>query len=99
MADRMDVVCPRSYTTRDGEVKTAFSKIGVAFQTKNGWAIQFEALPLPQLEDGKLVTKALLMPPREQTDAPRSSGRGNAPPADFSDLRDDKIPFTAEWRG
>lgn len=95
MTDRLNIVSPRNYTTRDGEVKTAFTKIGVAFATKSGWALTFEALPLPSLNDkGVLETKVLLMPPRED-DGQRLARKG-AQPTDFSDLRggqDDDIPF------
>ncbi len=104
MTERLNIVSPRQYTTRDGEVKTAFTRIGVAFATKSGWALTFEALPLPSLNDkGVLETKVLLMPPRED-DAPRQTGRKGAQPTDFSDLRgavgpDDDIPFAPEWRG
>lgn len=87
MADRMDLLSTRSYTTRDGEVKTAFTKIGVAFATKNGgWSLSFEALPLPSLNDkGQLETRVLMMVPKPKSDAP---------PKDFSDIgAGDDIPF------
>jgi hypothetical protein len=90
MTDRLNIVSPRNYTTRDGEVKTAFTKIGVAYATKSGWALTFEALPLPSINDkGVIETKVLLMPPREDDagDKPRRSvSRSDEP-------RDDDIPF------
>lgn len=96
MTERLNIISPRQYTTRDGEVKTAFNKIGVAFATKNGgWSLTFEALPLPSINDkGVLETKVLLMPPRED-DGQRPARKG-AQPSDFSDLRggqDDDLPF------
>lgn len=68
MADRMDLLSARSYQ-KDGETKTAFTKIGVAFATKNGgWSLSFEALPLPSLSDkGTIETRVLMMSPREQS--------------------------------
>lgn len=104
MTERMNIVSPRQYTTRDGEVKTAFTRIGVAFPMKNGgWSLTFEALPLPSINDkGALETKVLLMPPRED-DGPRTTtNRKGAQPRDFSDLRgavgpDDDIPFAPSF--
>lgn len=78
MTERMDLLATRSYQ-KDGETKTAFTKIGVAFSTKNGgWSLSFEALPLPSLSDkGTIETRVLMMPPREQT--------GGGAPAKSSD--------------
>lgn len=85
MADRMELLTPR--TVGD---KTYFTKIGVAFPTKTGgWSLSFEALPLPQIREGKLETRVLMMAPKDNAPA-----RGKAPPADFSDLNNsDDIPF------
>lgn len=68
MTERLDIVAPRA--GKDG--RTYFTRIGVAFATKNGgWSLSFEALPLPTMNDqGQIETRALLMPPREKTDAP-----------------------------
>ena len=94
MTERLNIVSPRQYTTRDGEVKTAFTRIGVAFPTKNGgWSLTFEALPLPSLNDKGIVeTKVLLMTPRGEDDAPkqRSDNRGAVGP-------DDDIPFAPSF--
>lgn len=66
MAERMDAIVARDYVTRDGEAKTAFTRIGTAWPTKNGYRVVFDALPLPSLNDkGALETVVLLMPPRE----------------------------------
>lgn len=68
MSDRMDILATRSYTTRDGEVKTAFTRIGTAWATRNGgWQLVFDALPLAAMNDkGAVETRALMMPPKEQ---------------------------------
>lgn len=83
MANRMNIVTPR--TARDG--KTYWTKIGVAFETRDGWSLSFEALPLSSLnQDGQLECRALLMPPRDDSARPaqRSTAR--------DDLNDD-VPF------
>ena len=79
MTERMDILATRSYV-KDGETKTAFTKIGVAFATKNGgWSLVFEALPIASLSDkGTIETRALMMPPK---------GDGS------SKSRDDDSPF------
>lgn len=80
MADnqRMDLITAR--TVGD---KTYFSKIGIAFKnTKgDGWSLSFEALPIPQLRDGKIETRVLMMPPK-----PKDQPRGELPD-------DDSVPF------
>jgi hypothetical protein len=54
----------REYTNRDGEKKSAFTKIGAAFQTKNGgYQVVLDAFPAPV--DGQY--KILLMEPRQDT--------------------------------
>jgi hypothetical protein len=94
MAERMDIVCPRA----GGDGKTYYTKIGVAFATRNGgWSLTFEALPLPSIGDnGKLETRALLMPPRER-DAPQQTRQapqgGSRTRAPASDDLDDDVPF------
>ena len=35
-----------TYTTKDGEEKTRYHKMGVVMQTKNGLAIKIESLPI-----------------------------------------------------
>lgn len=95
----MDLLSTRSYTTRDGETKNAFTKIGVAFATKNGgWSLTFEALPLPSLNDkGQIETRVLMMPPRQDSDAPparRPARQVNDTGLNsFNDTMDDTIPF------
>jgi hypothetical protein len=88
----MDIVTPRE--GRDG--KTFWNKIGVAFETQNGgWALTFEALPIPTLKDGKLEVRALLMPPRDG-DA-RQTPRGEFAQRTAARARDDDyerdVPF------
>ena len=90
MPDRLDAMTARQYVDRNGETKTAWTRVGTAWATKNGgWSITFDALPLPSLNDkGALETRVLLMPPRE--DNARSA---RATPVS------DEVPFAPEWRG
>lgn len=100
----MDLLSTRSYTTRDGETKNAFTKIGVAFATKNGgWSLTFEALPLPSLNDkGQIETRVLMMPPRQDSDSPparQPARRGSVVFDPIAESMGDDIPFAPEWRG
>lgn len=89
MTNRLDAVVAREYE-RNGETKTSFKNIGVAFETRNGgWQVLLEAMPAPV--DGQF--KILLMPPRDRDAAPR----GGAPVNPGAAL-DDEIPFGPEVR-
>jgi hypothetical protein len=94
MSTRYDVIAPRTYKDRDGNDKTSFNRVGVAFPMKDrdGFNLTLEALPLQELDrDGRLVCRLMLMPPREQGDTPsRPAERRAAAPA--PDMNDD-IPF------
>ena len=99
MAQRLDALLARKYTTREGEEKTAFTKIGAAFPTRtgDGYSIVLDAMPAPDRETGQY--RILLMPPMERDgqqqgtrprpdrDDPRTGGG-----ARYDDL-DDQIPF------
>lgn len=89
MVDRMDLLATRPYQ-KDGETRTAFTKIGVAFATKNGgWSLSFEALPLPSLNDkGGIETRVLMMPPK-----PRDEANAHSPGGPSGASHDDDIPF------
>jgi hypothetical protein len=68
MSDRYDLCVGRSYES-NGERKTSWTKIGVMFKSRNGdgYDITLEALPLPELYEGKLRTsiKAFAPKPRD----------------------------------
>jgi len=93
MARRFDILSPRK--SRDG--KTYFTKIGVAFETKNGgYSLSFEALPIASLtDDGGIETRALMMEPRERDEAPRGNGTPPRRPASTPQRGelDDDVPF------
>lgn len=61
---RMDVLAPRKYTTRDGEEKSHWTNVGVAFETQTGWAVRLHCIPVPEKETGEVVF--MLMEPREK---------------------------------
>lgn len=93
MSNHYNVLMAREYTTKDGETKSAFTKIGVAFpmKDKDGFQVSLEAIPLQSIgKTGKLECKLLLMPPMEnnQTDETTSKiSKGKAA------VDSDSIPF------
>lgn len=102
MADRLDALVAREYADRDGNKKTAFTKIGVAFATKNGgWSLTLEALPLPTMGERGLETRILLMVPKPREDRPAQRQEQRSTSYDRDDERthntsrelDDEIPF------
>lgn len=95
MAERLIAKSPRSYTTRDGEVKTTWVTVGSAWPTDaGGWRIQFDALPIPQVgKSGQIETTVVLMQPKDD-DRPASNTSRRAP----APASDDDIPFGPEVR-
>jgi hypothetical protein len=64
MAERLDVLLTREYQAGN-ETKTAYTKVGVAFATKNGgWSVKMEAMPAPV--DG--MFNFVLFPPKPRDD-------------------------------
>ena len=66
MKEKMNITCPRN--GKDG--KTIWHTIGTAFKNEKtgGWDLLFNSLPLPEMNDrGQLVTRAMLLKPRENT--------------------------------
>ena len=63
MSTRYDAVAARKYKDRDGNEKTAYSNIGVAWPMKDrdGFQVKLHAMPAPQ--DGEFVV--LLFPPKD----------------------------------
>jgi hypothetical protein len=105
---RMDILVARQYE-KDGKQQTYFVKIGTAWPMKerDGFSLTFDALPTSTMSDkGQLETRALMMPPKQDGDAPQqrqqSSGgysqdkgsrRIQNAPAFESGGMDDDIPF------
>lgn len=107
MTDRYEAVAVRKYE-QNGEEKSAFTNIGVAFKMRDrdGYSLRLHCLPAPV--DGEF--NILLFPPKPREDdrqpAPRQqsqrgyaeqSGRDRSPPPRGGDL-DDEIPFAPEFR-
>jgi hypothetical protein len=102
MTDRYDAVAARKYE-QNGEEKTAFTNIGVAFKMKerDGFSLRLHCLPAPV--DGEY--SILLFPPKpREDDAPRreperrqgysaDKTRRHVAPAFESTGMDDDIPF------
>lgn len=76
-----DVLTAREYTDKSGGKKTTFTKIGVAFDNKNGdgFTINLNALPLAD-KDGEVRLICKTSKPRDQN-----------PKSDLGD--DSDIPF------
>jgi hypothetical protein len=95
---RLDAMVAREWTDRDGNTKTSWTKIGVAFPAKsgNGYSITFEALPIASLNrDGKLECRVLLrepLPPRDDGGAAHEPRRATGSAFAAQDL-DDDVPF------
>lgn len=103
MADRYEAVAVRKYE-QNGEEKSAFTNIGVAFKMRerDGFSLRLHCLPAPV--DGEY--SILLFPPKPREDQQRqngsrqsygeASGRGRTsydePDRNTRDL-DDEIPF------
>lgn len=66
MAERYEAVAVRRYEDRDGNEKSSFTNIGVAFPMKerDGYTLRLHAMPAPV--DGEY--SILLMPPRPKDD-------------------------------
>jgi len=102
MSDRYEAVAVRKYQ-QNGEEKTAFTNIGVAFKMRDrdGFSLRLHCLPAPV--DGEY--SILLFPPKPRDDdrsaprqASRSAPRAAHAPAFQSGGMDDDIPFAPEFR-
>jgi hypothetical protein len=100
---RLDAIMARKYTDRDGNEKSAFTRLGTAFPiTNGGYSIVLDAMPAPEAaQNGGLQYRLLLMVPKPRDgDAPRSGGtpaeyrdkQVTGGGARYDDLNDD-IPF------
>jgi hypothetical protein len=94
MTQRFDVMTGRPYTLRDGTQKTAWTRIGTMFALdRGGFRITFDALPVPQMRDGKLEISAVCFEPKEKDGGNQGGSQGGYPPP--KDL-DDSIPFAPD---
>lgn len=93
MSNRLDALMAREYKS-GGETKTAFTKIGAAFETKSGgWSVILDAVPAPV--EGQF--KILLMQPKPKDEQPRQrtqqSPNRDDPRTSYAQDLDDEIPF------
>lgn len=102
MANSLNAVAVSQYADANGQIQKSYSTIGRAFETKTGWIVRLNALPLPSLnEKGIVETVLMLMPPREDNRAQparatRTQNTGGYSGGGFGD--DSEIPFMMEWR-
>lgn len=104
MSTRYDAIAVRKYEDRDGNEKSSFTNIGVAWPMKerDGFRVVLHAMPAPV--NGEFTV--LLMPPKERDDRPaqaqrrqddyaQASGRSArpAPRREVAAELDDEIPF------
>ena len=76
---RLDALVVRDYEKSDGSKGSSWTKIGAAFEGKDGsWSISLDALPVPAINDkGKLECRILLREPKVRDG---SGGSGNGAP-------------------
>lgn len=84
MTSRLEAFHVRKYVTRDGEEKSAWTRIGVAFPHKNGngFNVSLECLPAPTVKDGKGSYEIVLREPMERdkpSGANQSDDSGDIP--------------------
>lgn len=96
MADRYDVLAVRKFKTRDGEEKSSWTNIGVAFAQRDGkgFSINLHCVPVPDKDSGEVRLVMRVPMPREDRQE-RGGGGGYGPPDDGTG---DNIPF-APLRG
>lgn len=87
MSNRYDAVAVRKYEDRDGNERSAFTNIGVAFPMKDrdGFSLRLHCLPAP--EEGEYTI--LLFPPKPREDQEQRGSRGGNLSRDL----DDEVPF------
>lgn len=101
MNKRYDVTAPREYTDRDGNKKTNWINLGVAFEKDGRISILLNALPMPG-QDGQ--AKLILMEPKQDSGSSGgnrtqgnqsrgNSGGGFAGGFGGSDDLSDDVPF------
>lgn len=90
MTDRYEAVAVRKYTDKDGNEKSSFTNIGVAFKMKerDGYSLRLHATPAPV--DGEY--SILLFPPKPREE-PQQKSYGEASGGSHSRELDDEIPF------
>lgn len=95
MANSLNAVAVSQYVDANGQIQKSYSNIGRAFETKTGWIVRLNALPIPSLNDKGLVeTVIMLMPPKDgQQPTPTRGGQGHSRSANYAPDDDNSIPF------
>lgn len=101
MSQRYEAVAVRKYE-KDGEEKSAFTNIGIAWPMKDrdGYTLRLHCLPAP--EEGEYTI--LLFPPKpredqqQQRQAPQQTRDNGYAKQSYSTDPDSEIPFAPEWR-
>ena len=89
---RYDACTGRRYQDRDGNDKTAWTRIGTMFVKDDGkMSVKFDALPLPNDKGEVWVT--FFEPKPRDGEAPKTQSQGSAPRK--ASPIDDDIPFAA----
>lgn len=98
MSDRYDLMTGRKYKTRDGQEKTAWTRVGTMFpRDKGGFSIQLEALPLNIDEKGGV--RLMAFPPKDRDErgggggARGGGGGGGYDDASYGAKDDSDVPF------
>lgn len=87
-----DALSPRTYEDRNGNEKTAWTRVGRAFEKDGKITVFLDAYPVP---DGDTV-KIVLMEPREREQRQQPQRGGGQAPRERGALVDDdgdEIPF------
>ena len=93
---RLEAFTVRKYTNSDGEEKSAWTRIGVAFPHKNGegFNVQLDAIPAPSAsKDGSMKYEVVLRPPMEKKDDERPAKGGKYPTRATEPPDDSDMPF------
>ena len=95
MTERYDAMTARQYVDRNGEKKTAWTKIGTMWVTAKGFRLNLDAMPVPSLNDkGEVETSIVMFPPKPREDAGGFSQPNRAPGAAPRDGGiSDEVPF------
>jgi|SRR5688572_682832 len=94
MSERYDVLAVRKYQTRDGEEKSAWTSVGVAFSQRDGkgFSINLHCIPVPDKESGEIrLVMRVPMPKDERGGQPRGGSRGGYEGGGATDV--DNLPF------
>ena len=89
---RMDILMTRQYESQ-GETKTAYTKVGVAFPLQNGgFRLRFEAIPVPTIYDGKIECSMLMVEPKPRDEQQGGQPRTNDTGAGYGAAKDGEKP-------